>query len=52
MKEAPREFKLAIYYAPLTLSLNQEQLESIPFDANDKTPSKQNTTVKSAPLLD
>ena len=52
MKEAPREFKLAIYYAPLTLSLNQEQLESIPFDAYDKTPSKQNTTVKSAPLLD
>ena len=52
MKESTREFKLAIYYAPLATSLNQEQLESIPPDAYDKTPSKKDTTVKSAPLLD
>jgi len=52
MKEAPREFKLSIYYAPLALSLNQEQLENIPSDAYDNSPSKPNTTVKSAPLLD
>lgn len=52
MKESTREFKLAIYYAPLAASLNQEQLESIPSDAYDKAPSKKDTTVKSAPLLD
>lgn len=51
-KESTREFKLAIYYAPLAASLNQEQLESIPSDAYDKAPSKKDTTVKSAPLLD
>ena len=52
MKESTREFKLAIYYAPLAASLNQEQLESIPSDAYDKAPPKKDTTVKSAPLLD
>ena len=52
MKESTREFKLAIYYAPLAASLNQEQLDSIPSDAYDNTPSKKDTTVKSAPLLD
>ena len=52
MKESTREFKMAFYYAPLAAGLNQEQLESIPSDAYDKAPSKKNTTVKSAPLLD
>jgi hypothetical protein len=52
MKDPTREFKLAIYYAPLAASLNQEQLENIPSDAYDKAPPKKDTPVKSAPLLD
>jgi len=52
MKESTREFKLAIYYAPLAARLNQEQLESIPPAAYDKAPSPEATTTKSAPLLD
>lgn len=52
MKESTQEFKMAIYYAPLGAKLNQEQLENIPSDVYDKTPSKKEPTMKSAPLLD
>jgi len=52
MKESTQEFKMAIYYAPLAAGLNQEQLESIPSDAYEKVPSRQDTTVSAKPLLD
>jgi hypothetical protein len=52
MKESTREYKLAIYYAPLSAKLNREQLESIPPDAYDKAASKKATAPESAPLLD
>jgi hypothetical protein len=52
MKESPAEYKLAIYYSPLAEKLNQEQLELIPDDVLEVTPSKKDKTVKSAPLLD
>lgn len=52
MKESNQEFKMAIYYAPLGARLNQEQLESIPSDVYDQTPSKKESNMKSAPLLD
>jgi hypothetical protein len=52
IKEATLEYKLAIYYAPLSAQLNQEQLESIPPDAYDQAPSTKAAATKSAPLLD
>jgi len=52
IKESTREYKLAIYYAPLSATLNREQLESIPPDAYDKAASKKATAPTSAPLLD
>ena len=52
MKEATNEYKLAIYYAPLSSKLNREQLESIPPDAYDKVSPEKATAPKTAPLLD
>ena len=51
MKEAAGEYKLAIYYAPLSAKLNREQLENIPPAAYDKA-SPGNAGGESAPLLD
>jgi hypothetical protein len=52
MKEATREYKMAIYYAPLSAQLNREQLESMPPAAYDKASPEKATAPKSAPLLD
>ena len=52
MKESPGEYKLAIYYSPLAVKLNQEQLEQIPADALGSTLSEKGKPVKSAPLLE
>jgi len=46
------EYKLAIYYAPLAARLNEDQLENIPPEVYDKTPSNKENTSKAAPLLD
>ena len=51
MKESPAEYKMAIYYTPLAAKLNQEQLERIPDEAIGSPPSKNDKTVKTAPLL-
>ena len=52
MKEAAGEYKLAIYYAPLSSELNSEQLESIPPDAYDKVSPEKSAAPTTAPLLD
>ena len=52
MKEATGEYKMAIYYAPLSSGLNREQLENIPPDAYDKVSPEKATAPKTAPLLD
>ena len=52
MKEKTGEYKLAIYYAPLSSKLNLEQLENIPPEAYKKTSPQKAATQKPAPLLD
>ena len=52
MKNSLNEYKLAFYYAPLTDSLNQDQLEQLPAQAYGPAPSKEADSVKSVPLLD
>ena len=52
MKASPTEYKLAFYYSPLAEHLNQEQLEQIPDDVLESSPSRKGKAVKSAPLLD
>jgi hypothetical protein len=50
MKESTREYKLAVYYVPLSAKFNEEQLESLtPYD--EASPEKA-AAPKSAPLLD
>jgi hypothetical protein len=52
LRESPAEYKLAIYYAPLTGRLNEDQLENIPPEAYDKMPSNKENNSKPVPLLD
>jgi hypothetical protein len=52
LRESPVEYKLAIYYAPLTGRLNEDRLENIPPEVYDKMPSNKEHTSKPAPLLD
>jgi hypothetical protein len=52
MRKSPVEYKLAIYYAPLSNRLNEEQLENIPPGVYDKTPSGKENTSKPVPLLE
>jgi hypothetical protein len=52
MKESTREYKLAIYYAPLTSQWNQESLESVSSEVYDKSVAPKDKNAKSAPLLD
>ena len=51
MKEKAGEYKLAIYYAPLSSKLNLEPLENIPPEAYKKTSPQKAATQKPAPLL-
>jgi hypothetical protein len=51
MREAVGEYKLAIYYSPLAVSINENQLESIPPQAYGRTPSNSANTGKPMPLL-
>jgi hypothetical protein len=52
IKETTREYKLAIYYAPLAVQLNREQQEDMPPAAYDKVPSQNTTGSRTAPLVD
>jgi hypothetical protein len=52
IRESIGEYKLVFYYSPLAARLNQEQLEQIPSEAYGPSHSKEDKTVKSAPLLD
>jgi hypothetical protein len=52
LRESPAEYRLAIYYAPLAAQLNEDQLENIPPEVYDKTPSNKEHTSNPAPLLD
>ena len=52
MRESIKEIKLAIYYSPISTKLNEERLEQEKLDVNGPCPSKEDKTVKSAPLLD
>ena len=45
------ESKLAIYYAPLSTALNQEQLEEAPFEAKDNGHASEDQIMESAPLF-
>ena len=52
IKESIGEYKLAFYYSPLAAKLNREQLEQVPPEAYGPESSKEDSTVKSAPLLE
>jgi hypothetical protein len=52
MKEASGDYKLALYYAPLSTKLNEEHLERTAAEASSPTPAQKDETKKSAPLLD
>jgi hypothetical protein len=51
LREAPVEYKLAIYYAPLAAELNEDQLENIPSEAYNKIQPEKKKNSKAAPLL-
>jgi hypothetical protein len=51
-KESPVEYKMAIYYAPLSASLNQDQLEQNSTEAFNRKPVSEDKTVKTAPLIE
>lgn len=52
MKESTREFKLAIYNAPLAAKWNQELSEGAASEIYDKSVPAPDAKTKSAPLLD
>jgi hypothetical protein len=52
IKESVGEYKLAFYYSPLAAQLNRELLEQIPPEAYGPAPAEEDSTVKSAPLLE
>ena len=51
IKEAVSDYKLAIYYAPLAVKLNEEELETLPDSVLESAPSPQDKGVQSEPLL-
>ena len=52
MKESVGDIKFAVYYAPISTILNESKLESIQLDTSGPTVSKEDKSVKSAPLLE
>lgn len=51
IKESAGEMKLGIYYAPLSVQLNQEQAEEIPPGTFGPTPAETKKPLESTPLL-
>jgi hypothetical protein len=51
MRKSPVEYKMAIYYAPISNRLNEEQLENIPSGVYNKAPAGKESTSKPVPLL-
>ncbi len=52
MKESAREYKLAIYHAPLAAEWNQELMEGAESEVYDKSIPAPGAAAKPAPLLD
>jgi hypothetical protein len=52
MKEDIGDLKFAVYYAPISTLHNESKLEQIKLDAPGPTSSKDDKSVKSAPLLE
>lgn len=52
MKESTREYKLAIYHAPLAAKWNQDLMEGAESEVYDKSVSAPGAEAKPAPLLD
>jgi len=52
MRKSPVEYKMAIYYAPISNRLNEEQVENIPPGVYDKAPSGKQSNSKPVPLLE
>ena len=52
MRKSPVEYKMAIYYAPISNRLNEEQVENIPPGVYDNAPSGKQSTSKPVPLLE
>jgi hypothetical protein len=51
MIEAKGQFKMAFYYSPLSLKLNEERLENIPADIYKQSVTPEGESVKASPLL-
>lgn len=51
MIEAKGQFKMAFYYSPLSLKLNEERLENIPADIYKQSVPPEGESVKASPLL-
>ena len=51
-RKSPVEYKMAIYYAPISNRLNEEQLENIPPGIYEKAPSGKQNNSKPVPLLE
>ena len=51
MIESKGEFKMAFYYSPLSLKLNEERLENIPPDIYKQSVPAEGESVKAEPLL-
>jgi hypothetical protein len=51
MKEDIWQYKMVFYYKPLSVKLNEEQLESLPPNTPIPNSSQEGETVKTAPLL-
>ena len=52
MKESIGDIKFAVYYAPISTILNESKLEQINLDTSDPAASKEDASVKTAPLLE